>query len=218
MWHGASFSGLGNGPRCIGFAVYFAEVLCICHPWLRLCRRLMALPLSPMPSALHFFLWLFGCFFSHSFYHCHRSLRHIGYLDHFIRPHHLHRHHFISRHHGPFIIVASIVIASPLSLMSLSVGILVVWFINLHPHSRIFTLSFIDISSHTHLCFHCFLLFIVFLLCNVWLEITSGLYLAFGMCVVTTTCFFVHTISHAVTTVDHALFYHCLGMADPREK
>jgi len=48
------------------FRVYFAEVLCICRPWLRLCRRLMVLPLSPITDifgVVFFFaiIWLF-CF------------------------------------------------------------------------------------------------------------------------------------------------------------
>ena len=143
---------------------------------------------------------------------------HICYLEYFICLHHLRRHHLISNHHGPFFIVTSIVIASCLSQMSLSVGILIVRFINLDPHARMFTNTFFDLPSHTNLGLHCLPLCIVFLLCKVWLVITFGLELACRMCVVTTTSFFVHTISHAVTAANHARLYCSLEIGGSKRK
>ena len=96
---------LGHGPSCIGFAVDFSGVLCICRPWLRLCRRLMALLLSTISDTFGVVLVFFCDYLvvlfwvSNSFYHCFRCLRHVGYLDHFICHHHLRRHQLISRHH-----------------------------------------------------------------------------------------------------------------------
>ena len=93
--------------------------------------------------------------------------------------------------------------------MVLSVGMLVVRFINLDPPTRMFTHSFFDISSHTYLCLHGCRFYIVFIFCNVWPVITFGLELAFRMCVVTTT-FVVFTLSAMQSPLFTTFFFKIL--------